>query len=65
MATESQQILKELKEIKEEIEFIKENMPDREMFLTVEERQLLEESYINEKNNELISGRDLRKKMKV
>ncbi len=63
MATETQQILEELKEIKEELSHIKEMIPDKEMFLTVEEKLLLEESFKNEKEGKLISSKELRKEL--
>ena len=47
------EILKELKEIRIEISNIKSNMPTKEMFLTVREKNLLEESYKSEKNGTL------------
>lgn len=58
---ENQQLLQELKEIKRDIKIIIENMPDKNMFLTAEEKRLLEESYNNEKSKKLVSGRDLRR----
>ena len=61
----SKQILEEIKIIKEEIIQIKDNMPDKEMFLTAEEKKLLEESYINEKQGKTISSSALRKKLGI
>ena len=49
MITETKRILNELKVIKNELNYIKTNMPDKDMFLTSEEKKLLEESYNNEK----------------
>ena len=37
------------------------NMPDKDMFLTAEEKVLLEESYNNEKSKKLVSGKSLRR----
>ncbi len=65
MVNGNEEILKELKEIRIEIRTIKENMPDKDMFLTAEEGRLLEESYENEKRGELISSSDLRKKLEI
>ena len=65
MTTVNKQILEEIKLIKEEITTIKENMPDKEMFLTTEEKKLLEESYANEKQGKTISGVSLRKKLGI
>ena len=42
---------------------IKETMPDKEMFLTTEERILLEDSYKNEKDGKLVSSKDLRREL--
>lgn len=61
MTTETQQILEELKLIKEELDSIKENMPDKDMFLSSEEKKLLEQSFMNEKEGKLVSGKELRK----
>lgn len=47
--SEYPEILKKLKEIRVEIQSIRENMPDKDMFLSAEEEKLLEESYENEK----------------
>ena len=63
MATETAQILGELREIKEELAFIKQHMPDKDMFLTVEEKELLEESYIHEREGKLISSEQLSKRL--
>ncbi len=65
MVNETQQILKELREIKIELKSIKEGMPDKEMFLTTGEKRLLKESYENEKVGKLTSGKDLRKQIRI
>lgn len=65
MATEVQQILEELKAIRSELDFIKEHMPNREMFLTSEEKHLLEESYSNEKKKKLTSSEELKKQLGI
>ena len=57
------QIMAELRNIREEIEYIKNNMPDKEMFLDAEEKQLLQDSYKHEKEGKLISSKDLKKKL--
>jgi len=41
---EMENIMKELKEIKKEIEYIKEHMIDSDFILSVEEEKILEES---------------------
>jgi len=61
----NKQLLQELKEIKKDIKIIIENMPDKDMFLTSEEEVLLEESYIHEKNKQLISSQSLRKQLGI
>ena len=58
---ENQQLLQKVREIKKDIKIIMENMPDKDMFLTSEEKGLLEESYNNERNKKLVSGKSLRK----
>ena len=65
MVNGNKEILRELKEIRIEIHAIKENMPDRDMFLSAEEERLLEESYENEKKGELVSSVELRKNLGV
>lgn len=65
METEIKQILDDLSIIKTEIHSIKQNMPDKEMFLTCEEAKLLEESRQHEKEGKLVSARDLRKKLGI
>jgi len=65
MTTEVIQVLEELRTIKEELAYIKEHMPDKDMFLTPEEKQLLEESFENEKNGKTISSTALRKKIGI
>ena len=56
-------ILDELKAIKEELDYIKENMAEKDMFLSTEEKQLLKESYKNEEESKLISSKDLKKQL--
>ena len=65
MITETKKILDELKVIKSELNYIKTNMPNRDMFLTSEERKLLEESYKNEKKSKLIYSKDLKKQLGI
>ncbi len=65
MQNEIREVLKELKDIKEDIRMIKENMPDKEMFLTIEEEKLLEQSYTNEQKGGLISSKDMRKELGI
>lgn len=65
MPNDIKQVLNELKGIKKDLQLIKENMPDKDMFLTAEEQRLLEESYINEQKGKLVSGKDLRKEIGI
>jgi len=63
MAIETQQIIEELHSIKDELDYIKEHMVDKDMFLREEERKLVEESYENEKRGELTPQEDLEKEL--
>jgi len=63
MPTETKQILVELKSIKQELDFIKEHMVDRDMFLDQEEMQLLQESLKDKKEGMLISHEELEKEL--
>jgi len=63
ITTETQQILEELKLIKEELNSIKENMLDKDMILSTEEKKMLKESFTNEREGKLVSGKDLRKQL--
>ncbi len=63
MAIETQQIMGQLQTIKVELDYIKEHMVDKDMFLDLEERQLLEESYKHEQQGKLISGENLKKEL--
>ncbi len=60
MATEVKQILHELKSIKEELHYIKVHMVDADTLLTIEEKQLLDESIENEKAGRLTSLEELK-----
>lgn len=59
MATETKQIMGELKSIKEELHYIKAHMVDVDIILTTEEKKLLDESIENEKAGKLISLEEL------
>lgn len=63
MVTETRQVLVELKSIKQELDYIKEHMVDRDMFLDQEEMHLLQESFKNEKEGRLISQEELEKEL--
>ena len=40
-------------------------MPDKDMFLTAEEKKLLQQSYTNEKEKKLTRSQDLKKELKI
>jgi hypothetical protein len=61
METEIRQIIDDLNFIKNELNTIKNSMPDKELFLTSEESKLLEES----RHSKAISGKDLRKSLGI
>ncbi len=65
MVAKFEQVLEELKTLKEEIIYIKEHMADRDMFLTSQEKQLLEESYESEKQCKTVSSAALLKKLRT
>ncbi len=57
--------MEELKLIKSELHTIRETMPDKDMFLTADESQLLQESHKNEKEGKLLSSTELRKELGI
>jgi hypothetical protein len=59
MTVETKQIMDELKSIKEELHYIKDHMVDADTILTEEEKQLLNESIVNEKAGKLTSLEEL------
>ncbi len=63
MEVSNDEIMNELRSIKSELDYIKQHMPDKDHFLSNEEAKLLDKSYENEKNNELISAEDLEKEL--
>jgi hypothetical protein len=65
MVEEMREILNELKGIRIDINFIKQNMPDKDMFLDAEEKELLKESLQNEKEGKLLSALSLRKSLEL
>ena len=65
MQSETKQILNELRQIRIDIEFIRDTMPDKEMFLTAGEEKLLEKSYNNEEKGKLTSNEGLRKELGI
>ncbi len=65
MEIQTKDIMDELRQIRIDIEIIKDNMPDKEMFLTADEEVLFERSFENEKNDELISSEELKKELEI
>lgn len=65
MTTETKQIMNALGTIKQELDYIKANMVDREMFLDAKEMKILEESFENEKRGELVSQEELEEELGV
>ena len=63
MTTEIKQIMNELKGMRADLDFIKQNMPEKDMFLTSEEKKLLDESFGNEKAGKLVSADKLLKEL--
>ena len=59
------QIMDYLHDIKAELDFIKKNMPDKDMFLNREEEKLLSESIKNEKKDNIISSKNLKKELGI
>jgi len=64
MATEAKQILKELKAIRTELDYIKEHMVDVDTVLTAEEEERLNESLEDFKAEKTTSLTDFEKEMK-
>ena len=60
MATETKIIMDKLKSIKDELHYIKVHMVDADTILTAEEKQLLDESIVNEKAGKLTSLEELK-----
>ena len=65
MELETKEIIDELRKIRIGIEFLKANLPDKEMFLTVEEEILLKNSYENEEKGRLVSSNELKKELEI
>ena len=65
MMTDLKPIMDELKIIRNKLEYIEEIMPDKDMFLSVEESGLLKESFEREKERKLISSKELKRKLAI
>ena len=57
------EVLKELKAIRKDLRSLRNALPEKDIFLTAEEKKLLEESYANEKAGRLMSSRALRREL--
>ena len=58
-----QLILQKLEKIEQKVDRIEEHIEELDMFLSAEEKQLLEESFVNEKEGKLLSSSDLKKQL--
>ena len=63
MIAETKQIMGQLKSIQLELDYIKEHMVDKDMFLDQEELNLLQQSFKNEKEGKLISHEELEREL--
>lgn len=57
------EIMLKLVRLQQDVSLIKEQMPDKDMFLSHEEKQLLDESYDSERKGNLISAKEVRKQL--
>ena len=64
MTTDTQQIMEELKAIKEDLEYIKEHMVDVDTILTPEEEERLDESMHDYKQRKTVSLAKFEQEMK-
>ncbi|MEK6893563.1 MAG: hypothetical protein AABX07_05155 [Nanoarchaeota archaeon] len=65
MANDNQEMLNRIKNIEIVVEYIKDSMPSKDMFLSTEEKILLQESYAEEKSDALVSSKEARKKLGI
>ena len=63
MESATNAILDELKTIRKELKEIKDTIPDKEMFLTSEESELLMMSFEHEKEGKLVTSKDLKREL--
>lgn len=63
MANETQEILTRLQKIEQALRRIQRCMPDRDMFLSSEEKQLVEESFERETHGQLLSSAEARRQL--
>lgn len=57
------EVLRELKAIRKDLRSLRKALPEKDVFLTAEEKKLLEESYANEKAGRLVSSKALRREL--
>lgn len=65
MTNDNQEMLNRIKNIEIVVEYIKDSMPSKDMFLSTEEKILLQESYAEEKSDALVSSKEARKKLGI
>ena len=63
MSSGFKELKNELILIKKELRFIRSSLPDPDIYLTTEEKKLVEQSYHNERDGKLISGTQLKKRL--
>jgi len=63
MVIESNDIINELKSIKEDLSYIKEHMVDIDSIMTQDDYRAIEEARKDKKNNKLISEDQLKKEL--
>ena len=57
------EVLKELKALRKDLRSLRNALPEKGMFLTTEEKKLLDESYSNEAAGRLVSSKSLRREL--
>lgn len=57
------EVVRELKAIRRDLDYIKEHMVDADTLLTEEERRLIDESMRHEKKGELVSLKSVKKEL--
>jgi len=62
---EQKQIIERLDRIEKTLKDIQETITDPDTILTEEERELLDQSVINQREGKLISSEDLRRKLQL
>ena len=65
MATETQELLLELRMIRTELEFIKKHMFDPDTIMTTEEENIYERAMQERKEGKTISLEDLKKELEI